>query len=278
MQRIEQMLQALPKHNLASLREMQADNLSLATVRLLPFLQAAHADHPLAAAAHQQLAAFDGRMAADQAAPLIFWAWVRQLTPAVFADEVGAANWARSFGGRSFREALEAVLEHHDAWWCDDKTTLAAETCAQQIDVAFARALDELQAAHGADVARWRWGDAHIARAEHRPFSNVKPLARLFELRAPVGGDTFTLNVSRVGLVPDKTTGELYLAEHGPSLRALYDLGDPARSRIIHSSGQSGLPFASAYRDFVQRWAKLDDVPLWGDGVALHTLVLMPLP
>jgi penicillin G amidase len=277
MQRIEQMLQARPKHSMASLREMQADSLSLATLRLLPLLQRARSAHPLAAAAQQTLASFDGRMAADQAAPLIFWAWVRQLTPALFADEVGAANWARSFGGRSFREALEAVLERNDAWWCDDKTTAATETCAQQMDAAFTRALDELQTAHGADVARWRWGDAHIARAEHRPFSNLKALAPLFELRSPVGGDTFTLNVSRVGLVPDKATGELYLAEHGPSLRALYDLGDPARSRIIHSSGQSGLPFASAYRDFVQRWTKVDDVPLWG-GAALHRLVLVPAP
>jgi penicillin G amidase len=277
MQRIEQMLQARPRHSIGSLREMQADTLSLATLRLLPFLQGARSEHPLAAAALQKLASFDGRMAADQAAPLIFWAWVRQLTPAVFADEVGAATWARTFGGRSFREALEAVLERQDAWWCDHKTTAATETCAQQSDAAFTRALDELQAAQGSDVSRWRWGDAHIARAEHRPFSNVKALARWFELRVPVGGDTFTLNVSRVGLVPDKTTGELYLAEHGPSLRALYDLGDPARSRIIHSSGQSGLPFASAYRDLVQRWAQVDDVPLWG-GAALHVLVLVPAP
>jgi penicillin amidase len=277
MQRIEQMLQARPRHSIDSLREMQADTTSLATLRLLPFLQRAQSTHPLAAAAQQTLASFDGRMAADQAAPLIFWAWVRQLTPALFADEVGAANWARAFGGRSFREALEAVLERNDAWWCDDKTTAAVENCAQQIDAAFTRALDELQGAHGADVAGWHWGDAHIARAEHRPFSSVKALAKIFELRAPVGGDTFTLNVSRVGLVPDKTTGELYLAEHGPSLRALYDLGDPARSRIMHSSGQSGLPFAVAYRDFMQRWAQVEDVPLWG-GAALHHLVLVPVP
>ena len=277
MQRIEQLLEARPKHSIASLREIQGDVLSLATLKLLPSLQEARSAHPLAAAAQQKLAAFDGRMAAGEAAPLIFWAWVRQLTPAVFADEVGTAIWSRSFGGRSYREALEGVLERDDAWWCDDKSTAAVETCAMQIDAAFTRALDELQAAHGADVARWRWGDAHIARAEHRPFSNVKALAGAFELRTPVGGDTYTINVSRVGLTADKTTGELYLGEHGPSLRALYDLGDPAESRIVHSSGQSGLPFAAGYRDFMQPWAKVQDLPLWG-GVAVHTLVLSPAP
>ena len=36
----------------------------------------------------------------------------------------------------------------------------------------------------------------------------MKPLARLFELRTPVGGDTYTVNVSRVTMRPDATTGE----------------------------------------------------------------------
>ncbi len=53
--------------------------------------------------------------------------------------------------------------------------------------------------------------------------SRIKALAPWFELRAPVGGNT-TINASRVTLKPDGATGALYLNEHGPSLRALYDL------------------------------------------------------
>ena len=275
MQRIEQMLNAQPKHSIDSLREMQADVLSLATKRILPFALKAKSAHPLAIAAMAQLNAFDGTMAVDKAAPLIFFAWARHLTQGMFADELGPAQWERSFGGRSYRDALEGVLERDDAWWCDDKTTPVVETCAQQIDIAFTKALDELQAAHGGDVAKWHWGAAHIARSEHRPFSKVKPLARWFELRTPVGGDTYTVNVSRVALKPDSTTGELYLDEHGPSLRALYDLGDLSKSRFMHSSGQSGIPFSPLYRSFVERWAKVEYVPVWG-GAAAQTLVLLP--
>jgi penicillin G amidase len=169
------------------------------------------------------------------------------------------------------------VLERDDAWWCDDKATAAAETCAQQIGAAFDRALDELRAVQGEDVAQWRWGRAHLARSEHRPFSRIQPLARWFELRTPVGGDTYTVNVSRVGLRPDATTGELYLNEHGPSLRAIYDLGDPSRSGFMHSTGQSGIPWSPQYRSFVERWAKVEYVPVWG-AAAEHTLVLAPAP
>ena len=275
MQRIEQLLAARPRHDLQSLRAIQSDQLSLATVRLLPFIRQAKSAHPLAAAAQQRLAAFDGTMAADQAAPLIFSAWARHLSEGVFADDLGAAGWRGSLGARSYRDALEGVLERSDAHWCDDQATAAVETCAQQIDTAFTKALDELQAAHGSDLAAWRWGDAHIARSEHRPFSRVKALARWFELRTPVGGDTYTVNVSRVNLRPDPSTQELYLDEHGPSLRALYDLGDPKQSRVMHSTGQSGNPLSPWYRDFVEPWKRVEYVSLWS-APTVSTLILQP--
>jgi penicillin amidase len=272
-QRIEQLLGARPLHDLRSLAAMQADVVSLATVRLLPQLRKVTSNHPLAAAAQQQLAGFDGTMAPDQAAPLIFWSWARQLALGVFADEMGEPLWDRS--NRAYREALEGVLERNDGWWCDDKKTPAAETCEQQSSAALTRALDELQAVQGPDPAAWQWGRAHQARSEHRPFSRVKALSKWFELRSPVGGDTYTVNVSRVTLKPDATTGEFYLDEHGPSLRALYDLADPAQSRFMHSTGQSGIVFSPLYRNFVERWTKVDYVPVWG-GEARSTLVLAP--
>jgi len=212
-------------------------------------------------------------MASDKAAPLIFWAWARHLAEGLFADEMGPAIWERS--GRQFRDAMEGVLERNDGWWCDDKTTAAVETCEQQVDAAFTKALVELQAAQGSDVAQWQWGRVHQARSEHRPFSRVKALARWFELRTPVGGDTYTVNVSRVTMKPDPTSGELYLDEHGPSLRALYDLGDLSQSRIMHSTGQSGIVFSPLYRSFVEQWTKVEYVPLWG-AVVEHRLVLEP--
>ncbi|RZT93636.1 penicillin acylase family protein [Rivibacter subsaxonicus] len=267
-QRIEALLRARPQHDVASLRAIQLDQVSLATQKLLPLLRAARSKHPLAAAAQAELRAFEADMQADHAAPLIAWAWVRELTRGVFADDVGEALYERQLANRSFRDALEAVLERDDASWCDELHTPAVETCADQADAAFDRALVQLAARHGSDVAKWRWGDAHQARSEHRPFSKVPLLARLFELRVPVGGDTYTVNVSRVALKPDPGTGELFLDEHGPSLRAIYDLGDPSKSRFMHSSGQSGLFFEPGYRNMVAGWARGEDLPVWGDGAS----------
>jgi penicillin amidase len=276
-QRIEQLLGAKPKLSIDDLAAIQADVKSLAAIEVLPWLQRAKSDHPLAAAAKQALEGFDGTMAADRAAPLILWAWQRHLVQQIFADEMGPV-YERAIATRTFRDALQAVLEKDNAWWCDDKTTAAVvETCAQQIDKALGAALDELQQAQGSDVSKWQWGRAHQARSEHRPFSRVKLLARWFELRTPVGGDTFTVNVSRVLFKPDATTGEFYLDEHGPSLRALYDVADPKKSRFMHSTGQSGLAWSKWYSTFVEDWAKVDYVPLWSDEPPMATLTLEPV-
>jgi len=274
--RIEQVLQSRPRHSIADLAALQSDVKSLAAPKIMPWLLRAKSSHALAAAAMQQLAGFDGTMAADKAAPLIFWSWSRHLTALVFEDDMGMALWQRNLGGRSFRDALEGVLERDDTSWCDDKRTPAVESCAQQSDLAFTRALDELQARYGSDVAAWRWDHAHIARSEHRPFSHVKALARWFELRVPVGGDTTTVNASRVGLKPDAVTGELYLDEHGPSLRAIYDLGDLSQSRVMHSTGQSGIVFSPLYRNFVQPWRDVSYVPLWAHGAPAQSLRVTP--
>ena len=277
-QRIEQLIEAAPKHSLADLQRMQGDVKSLAVVRLLPRLLQAQSAHPLAAAAQQQLAGFDGTMAADKAAPLIYWAWHRHFSEQVLADEVGAPLYDRLLGQRGYFDALEGVLARDDAWWCDNKTTPAVETCSEQINRAFSAALDELQALQGSDVAAWQWGRAHQARSEHRPFSKVKLLAKWFEVRAPVGGDSYTVNVGRVSLKADSTTGEFYLDEHGPSLRGRYDLEDATKSQVIHSTGQSGIPWSPLYRSFAERWVRVDAVPLWpAAGTPVKTLLVQPL-
>lgn len=275
-ERIAQLLQARAKHSTESFAAIQSDVVSLAAVPLLPWLQNAKSPHPLAGAAHLHLKGFDGTMAADRAAPLIFNAWVRHLVERVVGSKVDREFYQRVLAGRSFRDALQNVMERNDAWWCDDPATPGRETCETQADLAFTDALVELQASHGDEVASWQWGEAHQARSEHRPFSKVPALSRFFELRAPVGGDTWTVNVSRVGLKPDPTTGELYLDEHGPSLRAIYDLADPANSRFMHSTGQSGVPLSPHYRDFVEPWARVDYVPVWAQGAPRHVLVLEP--
>ena len=122
------------------------------------------------------------------------------------------------------------------------------------------------------------WGEAHVARHRHRPFTRQPWLARIFDIRVPSGGDAYTVNA---GASDFNDEAEPFANRHAPSLRMVADLADPQASVFIHSGGQSGNPLSSHYRDFAEPWARGEYVPmvterrrLEADGV--QRLVLEP--
>lgn len=244
--RIAQLLEATDKHTPETMRAIHADVTSLATRKLLPYLQKAASSHPLAAAAQAQLQGFDGVMDAHKAAPLVFAAWVDELARGVIAPRIGQDRFTATYGKRDYRAALEGILERDDAWWCQPGG------CAEQSAAALGRALDRLQAAYGSDPALWRWGVAHPALSTHRPFGNVPALARFFDVSVPSHGDSYTVNVGQYNAGEAKGP---FVNRHAASLRAVYDLADLEQSRFIYQTGQSGLVFSPRYRDMSTTWA-----------------------
>ncbi|MFT3721257.1 penicillin acylase family protein [Pseudorhodoferax sp.] len=266
--RIVQMLAATPRHDVDSAARMQADLLSLATQRLLPHLQQATGSHPLARPALRQLQGFDGTMRGDGPQPLIFAAWVDELTRGLLIPHLGRERFDALYGKRQFRSLVETALAAHDGWWC---TPLR---CAEQVDRALDRALARLAAAYGPDIARWRWDQAHPAVSSHRPFGSVALLARWFDVRVPTGGDGFTVNVGQY--LPGDAK-QPFANRHAAALRAIYDLADLEQTRFIYQTGQSGLVFSGRYRDMAQEWAQVRyrRLAMEPPDVA-HTLLLVP--
>ena len=213
--------------------------------------------HPLAADARRALGAFasDGMVSSQYdpaVAALVHWAWNREVAKRILADEVGSELFDAVFGRRDFRAAVNGVLSRNDDWWCDDKKTAKAETCDEIVSASFEAALNDLANRYGNDLSSWRWDTAHFARSEHRPFSNVPILSKLFEIRTPTAGDTYTVMVGKVRLKEPNP----YANEFAASLRAVYDLSasDANAATIIYSTGQSGNPFSAHYRDMAERW------------------------
>jgi penicillin amidase len=266
--RIEQLLAARPRHDATSMQAIQADQLSTATTRLLPFLQKTASQHPLAAGAQAQLTGFDGVMRADSAAPLIFSVWVDELTRGVIGGKLGEARLKSMYGKRHFRSAIEEIMERDDKAWC------GAAGCAAQSTAALDRALNVLQATRGGQPAKWTWGEAHPALSAHRPFSNVPALARFFDVSVPTGGDSFTVNVGQYWPNDAKLP---FANRHAASLRAVYDLADLEKSQFVYQTGQSGLVFSGRYRDMSANWAGVSYRPLQMNPAGFqHELQLMP--
>ena len=267
---VNELLAAKPVHNLASLQKIQADQLSPATLKLLPFLmQASQAStHPLAAQARDMLKVFKGVMSAESAAPLVFSAWADELTRGVLGVKLGPELTKTLYGRRHFRATIEDVMARDDRQWC------GAAGCAALSHVALDRALDRLTIDYGTDVSKWNWGRAHYALSAHKPFDNVPLLARFFDVLSPTGGDTFTINAGQYWPIEGKAS---FASRQASSMRVLYDLSDLESSLFIYQTGQSGLVFSSRYRDMSDAWVAVQYRPLQMNPATLaHKLTLRP--
>ncbi len=255
--RIEELLAATPKHDAQNLREIQHDLKHSHDIPLMHWLPKLNSKHALTNDARRALTKFanNGIVGAEgdpAVAALVHWAWTREVSKRLLADNVGAPLFEAIFGRRDFRSAVNGILSRNDAWWCDDTTTTKTENCDEIVNESFDSALDDLAKRYGHDVSKWRWDTAHFARSDHRPLSNVPVLSQLFELRTPTAGDTYTVMVGKVRLRGPNP----FANEFAASLRVVYDLSvaDANAATIIYSTGQSGNPFSAHYRDLVTRW------------------------
>ena len=273
-ERIEEMLAGRPRHSVASFARMQADSLSRLARDLLPVALAARPSSEGGRAAQALLAGWRGEMAMDAAAPLVFSSWYRELTRLVYADELGDL----------FHESWElrapfmiAVMrgERGLGRWCDDVRTPAVETCAAMSALAFDLAAADLRRRHG-EQARWRWGAAHAAASDHRPFGFFPFVARAFNVAPATPGDSFSVNVGHFNI---RDEARPFANRHAASLRAVYDLADLERSIFMQSTGQSGNVLSPWYGNLAERWANIEyiSIPTRRESiVAAHRLTLRP--
>jgi penicillin amidase len=272
--RLEALLAEQRSHSVEGFKRMQNDAVSLFARDILPLLLAAPTANAEAAKLRALLVGWNGAMDRSRAEPLVFYAWIRELSGAIYADELGPLFPDFLETRTTFLQNALTIQQH----WCDDVTTPATETCAERIALALERARDWLNRTYGGDPARWRWGDAHFALGEHRPLGRNAWLARLFDVTIPAQGDGFSVNQARHAIA---NAAKPFAMIHGPGLRAIYDLDDPDRSVFIHTTGQSGNPLSDRYRDFAKPWADGDYVPMsmrpadYRPG-ALGTLTLVP--
>ncbi len=273
-ERIGVLLSSREKHSIESFKEMQGDILSPLAKVFLPFVLQAEAAGGDERAALDLLRQWDGRMDRNRPEPLIFSTWYRELTRLVYQDELGDLfedYW-------NLRPIFMSNVLRAEGQWCNDIGTGPQETCGELISLALERAVDFLTDKYGDTAADWRWGDAHSAHSEHRPFSGQPIVGFLFDLDLPSSGDAETLNSARFRI---SDADNPFRQVHGPGLRAIYDLDDPNRSLFIHSSGQSGNILSGSYRDFSEMWRNVEYVPMTTDrdeaeAGAKGTLILEP--
>ena len=197
------------------------------------------------------LAEWDGTMSEHLPEPLIYAAWMSALQDRLIRDELGPladdiAHLKPAFIDSVFRNRGGASR------WCDIVQSAADEDCTTIARQALDRAILDLTARFGPDVASWRWGDAHQARHLHPGLGGLPALGWIMNVTQSISGGEFT--IARSGLFG--RGDQPFTAINGAGFRGVFDLADPDSSVFIISTGQSGHPLSRHYDDLAGLWRR----------------------
>jgi penicillin G amidase len=267
-ERIAELLDKTPVQTPATSAAIQADTVSLMARRLLPLMLKGKPASALGHAAIERLARWDDNMARDRVAPLLFVAWLREFNRQILADKLGRLfndYWALH------PDVIENILAK-DPSWCDNTDTPEIETCAQQLGAALDRATADLAKRYGDDMDDWLWGVAHPAGFPHPIWSRLPLVARFLALAIPDGGGSDTVDN---GTMVVRRTADPFAAVHGPTMRMIVDLADPADAEFMVTPGQSGNILSPHYDDLLRPWRDVRYLRL-SDDASGGVLVLAP--
>jgi penicillin G amidase len=260
--RIEALLDELDRVTLEDCRRIQLDVLSVPGLELAEIAREFSSEDRLEQHALDVLARWDGELGPESSGGAVYAALLDALEREVYCeatDDPLVRVEPESLPGGFFDRGRPALLRMLAA---RDNASLAD---GRTWDAVFQRALKNAARVLGPDPSAWRRGRDHRLRFAHA-FDGIRGLSRVFS-RGPyaVGGDTDTVRIMAAAAGP---SGSMI----GPSMRAVFDLGDPNGNAVMLSTGQSGHVASPHYDDLIPRWLAGELVPLALDRATVESL------
>ncbi len=239
-------------------KRLQHDVLSLPAIELIAALRqtlqlkkrdggwAASGDEAIRAL--MEVAGWDGVLAKDSRAALLYEVWSERLPALFFQSKLPSDVWR--LAGNHFRigDVIDLLKLRRPGFSCPDR-----EETAELMRRAMREALTDLTKHLGADRSKWMWGALHKAEFRHS-LSGFGGSSVNFDLpSASRSGDATTVNA---------TGGTNFKQTSGASFREIIDLSDWDRSVTINTPGQSSVPGTAHYGDLLPLWEKGEYFPM----------------
>ena len=192
---------------------------------------------------------WDGRMTRDAQVPLIMMAWFKEISYSLLQDDLGEDY--ELFDKGNMTRVLGILGTGGARDWCDNKKSPGLQSCSEIVRESLKKSIAYLRENYGDDWKQWRWGKAHIAYGQHRPFASVPPLDKYFNVEIESAGGPYTLLRGQTDLGEDKP----FYNRSASSYRAIYDFSDLNKSLYIQTTGQSGNFLSPYYQNFAKRWS-----------------------
>ncbi|MDE2030452.1 MAG: penicillin acylase family protein, partial [Alphaproteobacteria bacterium] len=234
----------------------------------LPLLSALKPTKPRTKLAVQMLRGWNGVMDKNRPEPVIFEAWLYEFHKRMFA-KLGVDM---SPLGPFDASTLMSLVKNHAKAWCGD------EGCRKEMLESLDDAVAFMTKRQGADLPKWRWGRENVAMLTNKFYSHIPLFDKIADLSVESSGDFYTLD--RGGGFK-RVPGMPFARTHGGGFRGIYDLADPAKSRFMIATGESGHIFSKHYGDLVHLWNNVKSITLTGTPAQLKAegakeLVLEP--
>ncbi|MBS4751838.1 penicillin acylase family protein [Nocardioides sp. zg-ZUI104] len=254
--RINDLLRAEEKLDVAAMSRIQLDSFSAVAQALVPYLLEIDLPGGYYSDGQKLLADWDLQQDADSAAAAYFNAVWREVLDATFSDELpevlepdGSDRW--------FRVVADLLPRAHTGWW-DDVETDVVEDRDTILRAAMIAARDQLTARQSPNAEEWRWGALHELelRSQTLGESGIGIVERLFNRGGweAAGGSSI---VNATGW--DARDG--FEVRTAPSMRMVVPLDDLDAARWINLTGVSGHAFHPHYTDQTDLWARGETLP-----------------
>lgn len=249
-ERIEQALDGQERWSVADTMRLQTDGTAVAAPEIVGAVyEALEKEKPKLSAQEwkliENLKAWNGSHDADAIEPTLYTYLTDAIIEQTVSDELGPNCFKVYSGIGDAWSFLRYVVQRDDSpFWDNRNTPDKIETRGDIFVAALRKAIEKIRAAHGANVANWKWGDDHRMTFTH-PFGFVPVVGAIFNIgpfRAPGGAQTIN-NL----LYPHGTFDHKIIA--GPSTRRIIDFADVEHSQTILPTGVSGHWLSPHYRD-----------------------------
>jgi penicillin amidase len=282
--RIQQLLQAHPRHDWSTFARIHRDVHVLRAEQVLPAMLADLAGMPERSeredAALGLLLSWDREAGVDSVATSLFFELYRQAGLLALADEVPESTREFVLAQRYSTHMMDSWYDQADHPVWDDLRTPGQERRPEVVRAAFRLALEELGRQLGRNVGTWHWGRLHAVEPRH-VMGGKAALADLVNLpRRPLPGALDTVWKAHFDIGDPRAP---YKVIAGPVYRMIADLSDLQQSWWISDTGASGWPGSPHYGDQHALWARGEYVPMLSDWKVLEQrargrLELVPTP
>jgi penicillin amidase len=251
--RIVELLTERDAHDVASMRAIQRDTISLVVGEALPGLLKIHPGSDRQRETLARLAAWSGDLAADSHEAAVYELWI-------------SALMRRLVGGRIGEDLFAVYSEFREVFAAETLPAMLAHSTDRLDPEALRAALDE-----AIDEAGERtWGEIHTLVLAH-PLARIPGLDAVFTAASlPYGGDDATIAQGAMDALRGHRPAVI------PSWRAVWDLGDLERSTTVVPAGVSGNPASPHWADQSSLFAAGEAKPAGFATATVSTLTMTP--